>query len=127
MEVPQKLYEAASDCICSTLFMCEDSPSYYTLAQILQAEVQKLLPVFQAAVQSEDIPRFGKKLIDFFGYILSMSRASALCRIFTEMAETFLYHMVHQSDIGLGGLYMLDLLLECVSHHDYEVCMYFNG
>ena len=48
-------------------------------------------------------------------------RACSLCRVFTEMAETFLYHMVHQSDMGLGRLDMLDLLLECVSHPDYEV------
>lgn len=57
LEVPQKLYESASDCICSTLYMCEDSPSYYSLAQMLQTEVQKLQPEFQAAVQSEDISR----------------------------------------------------------------------
>ncbi len=48
-------------------------------------------------------------------------RASCLCRIFTEMAETFLYHMIHQPNLGLGTLSMLDLLLECVSHPDYEV------
>ena len=48
-------------------------------------------------------------------------RASSLCRIFTEMAETFLYHMIHQPNLGLGMLSMLDLLLECVSHPDYEV------
>lgn len=59
LEVPQKLYEAASDCICSTLYMCEDSPSNFTLAQVLQAEVKKLLPEFKAAVQSEDAIRCG--------------------------------------------------------------------
>ena len=48
-------------------------------------------------------------------------RANSLCRIFTEMAETFLYHMVHQPNLGLGLLSMLDILLECVAHPDYEV------
>ncbi len=48
-------------------------------------------------------------------------RAKSLCRIFTEMAESFLYHMVHQPGIGPGGLQTLDLLLECSLHPDYEV------
>ena len=51
----------------------------------------------------------------------SLFRAKSLCHIFTEMAETFLYHMVHQPDIGFGELHTLDLLLECISHPDYEV------
>lgn len=50
-----------------------------------------------------------------------VSRAHCLCRIFTEMAESFLNYLVHQPNEGLGGLYMLDLLLECVSHYDFEV------
>lgn len=123
--MPQKLYEAASDSICSALYVCEDSPSHYTLAQVLQAEVQKLQPVFQAAVLSEDVGRCGfviEMATLFISIIVFLFRASSLCRIFTEMAESFLYHMVHQSDMGLGGVYMLDLLLECVSHPDYEVC-----
>lgn len=37
------------------------------------------------------------------------------------MADTFLYHIVHQPNVGLGGLVALDLLLESVSHPDYEV------
>lgn len=65
LEVPQKLYEAASDCICSTLFMCEDSPSYYSLAQLLQEEVQKLLPEFQEAIRCEDASRLGRILNSF--------------------------------------------------------------
>ena len=56
--MPQKLYEAASDCICSTLFMCEDSVACYNLAQVLQTEVKKLKPEFKAAVQSEDASRW---------------------------------------------------------------------
>ena len=44
-----------------------------------------------------------------------------MSRVFVEMAETFLYHMVLQPDLGLGRLALLDLLLECVSHPDYEV------
>lgn len=37
--------------------MCEDAPTYYNLAQFLQTQVQQLLPVYKAAVQSEDVSR----------------------------------------------------------------------
>ena len=57
LEVPTKLYEAATDCICSALYTCEDAPEYYPLAVALQVQVKNLLPVFQAAVQSEDSNR----------------------------------------------------------------------
>lgn len=63
--MPQKLYEAASDCICSALYMCEDSPSYYSLAQVLQVEVQKLQSDFQSAVQSEDVNRYNYAYSNF--------------------------------------------------------------
>lgn len=104
--------------------MCEDSPSCYSLAQLLQQEVQKLLPVFQESVHCEDVSRFAVIVPISELFLLSQLfyRAYCLCRIFTEMAETFLNHMVYQSNVGLGGLYMLDLLLECVAHPDYEVC-----
>ena len=48
-------------------------------------------------------------------------RAYCLCRIFTEMAESFLYHTIHHPSSELGDLHMFDMLLECVSHPDYEV------
>ncbi len=102
--------------------MCEDAPSYYSLAQVLQAQVLELLPEFKAAIQSEDLNRCGlRRQSCCFSSLLICFRALCLCRIFTEMAETFLYHMVHQPNLGLGGLKTLDLLLECVFHPDYEV------
>ena len=59
LEVPQKLYEAATDCICSALYTCEDTPDYYPLAVALQGQVKELLPVYKAAVQAEDSNRYG--------------------------------------------------------------------
>lgn len=53
LEIPEKVYEAASDCICSSIFVCEDS-SYSSFAMMLQGLVLELLPVFSAAVQAED-------------------------------------------------------------------------
>ena len=48
-------------------------------------------------------------------------RAYCLCRIFTEMAESFLYYTIHHPNTDLGDLQIFDMLLECVSHPDYEV------
>ena len=55
--VPQKLYEAATDCICAALFVCEDVDKYESLATFLQQQVEYLLEVFQAAVDMEDTDR----------------------------------------------------------------------
>ena len=52
---------------------------------------------------------------------IDIGRAQNISRIFIEMADTFLNHMVHQPSVGLGSLVTLDLLLESVSHPDYEV------
>ena len=60
-------------------------------------------------------------------YLISLSlsfsfrRAFCLCRIFTEMAESFLYHLVNHPNSDLGDLSILSMLLECVGNHDYEV------
>ena len=37
------------------------------------------------------------------------------------MAESFLYHLVNRPNSDLGDLFIIDMLLECVSNHDYEV------
>lgn len=110
LEVPQKLCEAATDCICSALFICEDVETYRSLAVVLQAHVTTLLPVYQAAVQSED-----------------QDRPRCICRIFTEMAESFLLHAIHHPNTELGTLTVFDYLLECAAHPDYEIVdMTFN-
>ena len=57
--------------------------------------------------------------MDYLFYFIF--RAYCLCRIFTEMAESFLFYTVHQPDVGLGSMRMFDYLLECVQHPDYEV------
>lgn len=52
-----------------------------------------------------------------------MFRSINYCRIFTELAETFLETIVNGC---VGGkqhyaIKILDLVLVCVGHHDYEV------
>lgn len=53
----EKLYNAATEAICSALTVCEDTDSYQPLAHILVTEVKKLAPVFEASVVSEDLDR----------------------------------------------------------------------
>ena len=50
-------------------------------------------------------------------------RANALARIFTEMAESFIFHIVHYPDTPYGSINTFDLLIHCAQHYDYEVCM----
>lgn len=46
------------------------------------------------------------------------------CRIFTELAESFKQKMVTGCATSRThfALKILDLVLTCVGHHDYEVC-----
>lgn len=47
------------------------------------------------------------------------------CRIFTELAESFKHKMVTGCSTSTThfALKILDLVLTCVGHHDYEVIM----
>lgn len=57
LEVSEKLYNAATEAICSALTVCEDTDNYLPLAHILVTEVKKLAPVFEASILSEDLDR----------------------------------------------------------------------
>lgn len=37
------------------------------------------------------------------------------------MAESFLNHLINFPNTELGDLFILDMVLECVGNHDYEV------
>ena len=50
-----------------------------------------------------------------------LSRANSLTRVFTEMAESFLFNIVHYPDTPIGSLKTLDLLLVVAKHYDFEV------
>lgn len=52
-----------------------------------------------------------------------MFRSINYCRIFTELAETFLETIVNGCAGGKQhyAIKILDLVLVCVGHHDYEV------
>jgi transportin-3 len=103
-KVPEKLHEVASDCICSALFICDDVSSFAPLATFLQNQVNQLSPLFIASLDIEE-----------------PDRANSLARIFTEMAESFLFYIVHYPDTSHGSMHTLDLLLMCADHYDYEI------
>ncbi|XP_054715375.1 transportin-3-like [Uloborus diversus] len=98
------VHEAASDAICSALVVVEDSSNHQILAQVLFQGVHTLIDAYNMSVAREDTD----KSVNY-------------CRIFTELAESFLEEMVNTPNVGFGNLQTLNLLLICVSHPDFEV------
>ncbi|XP_071133816.1 transportin-3-like [Mytilus galloprovincialis] len=104
-ECPASLHEAATDCICSALYSVEDLKSHLRLAEALYNGVKTLPDAYHMSVALDDTD----KSINY-------------CRIFTELAESFLEQIVNTPNQGFtGDLGILDLLLTCVGHHLYEV------
>ncbi|GFU37610.1 transportin-3 [Nephila pilipes] len=98
------VHNAASDALCSALVVVEDTTSHQTLATILFQGVYTFVEAYNISVAREDTD----KSVNY-------------CRIFTELAESFLEEMVTSPNTGFGNLQTLDLLLICVGHHDFEV------
>uniref|UniRef100_A0A4W3HDV9 Transportin-3 n=1 Tax=Callorhinchus milii TaxID=7868 RepID=A0A4W3HDV9_CALMI len=98
------LHEVASDCVCAALYAVESLQENLRLALQLQEGVTALEEAYQTAVACED-----------------MDKALNYCRIFTELAETLLEMVIRSPGQGLGDLKTLDLILNCVSHEQYEV------
>lgn len=103
-ETPLILHNAATECICSALIAVEDLSKNYHLAQMLYEGVTSLLEPYHMSVAIQDLEK-------------SMN----YCRIFTEMAETFLEAMIATPNQGFGDLRTLELLLTCIGHHHFEV------
>ncbi len=55
---PDKLYEAAADCICASLYVCFDVGNFEPLALVLQHNVNQLLPVFVTVIETENSLRY---------------------------------------------------------------------
>ncbi|XP_019637982.1 PREDICTED: transportin-3-like isoform X3 [Branchiostoma belcheri] len=98
------VHEAACDCICSALYVAEDITRYESLANCLFQGVISLSEPYHVSVAQEDI-----------------DKSLNYCRVFTELAESFLELMMAAPGQGLGDLRILDLLLACVGHCQYEV------
>uniref|UniRef100_A0AAY5EDG1 Transportin-3 n=1 Tax=Electrophorus electricus TaxID=8005 RepID=A0AAY5EDG1_ELEEL len=103
-ETPTNLHEAASDCVCSALYAIENVDTHMPLAIQLFQGVLTLEAAYHMAVAREDLD----KVLNY-------------CRIFTELCETFMEITVRTPGQGLGDLRILELLLICAGHPQYEV------
>ena len=106
-DVDSRLHKAAADCVCAALFTCEEEwQRNDVLATFLQPRVFALYDAYRTSVANEDA-----------------EHAVSLCRVFTEMGESFVDRLVATpSDSGgLGDLNVLVLVVECCKHPDYDV------
>ena len=101
---PCEVHEAATDCMLALLARLEREDCHELEVSTVQT-VQQLAPHYQAAVAEED-----------------MEKCLNLCRVFTEMGESFLMKIVRappgQPHFSLP---VLDMVLMCCQHPDYEM------
>lgn len=100
------LHEAATDCVCTLLQCLEDNNNQQALEMYLFNSVLNLEVPYHMSVANED----QEKSINY-------------CRMFTELGESFLEKILANSNENQQhyALKILDLVLICVGHHDYEV------
>ncbi|KMQ93334.1 transportin-3 [Lasius niger] len=123
-----QLHETATDCICVILqTLGEDTNRINNSASaIAQAQLQQVqLCIFTSVMNLEQPYHLSVAHED-------MEKSINYCRIFTELAETFLELMVAGSEATEGGeqfyaTQILDLVLTCVGHHDYELGLVEEG
>ncbi|XP_018314649.1 transportin-3 [Mycetomoellerius zeteki] len=113
-----QLHETATDCICVILqALGEDSNTNRDSDNEIIVQLQQLqLCLFTSVMNLEQPYHLSVAYED-------MEKSINYCRIFTELAETFLDIMVTGSENGKQhyAIQILDLVLKCVGHHDYEV------
>ncbi|KAJ8976228.1 hypothetical protein NQ317_009725, partial [Molorchus minor] len=99
-------HEAATDCICTLLQCLEDNNNQLALESYLFNNIVNLEVPYHMSVANED----QDKSMDY-------------CRLFTELAESFLEKIISNSTPKQMhyAIKVLDLVLICVGHHDYEV------
>ena len=102
------VFEAASDCVIALLIRLEDqdnSPYMSALELNVFTTVRRLEEPYHLAVAHEDL-----------------DKALNLCRVFTELAETFLTKMVNfDPRTPHFAITILDNILICCGHPDYEI------
>ncbi|KAL3266215.1 hypothetical protein HHI36_010397 [Cryptolaemus montrouzieri] len=100
------LHDAATDCICMLLQCLEDNNNQHQLETFLFNNVVQLEMSYHISVANED-----------------QEKSMNFCRIFTELAESFLEKIINNSsrESYHFAVKALDLVLICVGHHDYEV------
>lgn len=98
------LHEAATDLICSALYICEDLARYHELVEYLKAKIYTLGDIYKRAKADEDI-----------------DKCLHLSRLFTELGETLVEIICNHPGEGLGELQTVSLVLEGLDHFDWEV------
>lgn len=100
------LHEASTDCVCALLQCLEDNNNQQNLEIQLFTAVMTLEESFHLSVAHED-----------------QEKSMNYCRIFTELAESFLEKILNGSSTNEPhfALKILNMVLICVGHHDYEV------
>ena len=101
---PPDLHEVAADCVIALLARLEREECKELEVSTIQT-ITQLAPCYQAAVAEED-----------------MEKCLNLCRVFTELGESFLLKIV-KSPPGQPhmSLPVLDIILMCCQHPDYEM------
>lgn len=104
--LPGAFHEAATDCICTLLQSLEDNNNQLELETYLFNKVINLELPYHLSVANED-----------------QGKSMNYCRLFTELAESFLEKIINNSSSEQMhySIKALDLVLVCVGHHDYEV------
>ncbi|XP_065159262.1 transportin-3 [Atheta coriaria] len=100
------LHDAATDCICTLLQSLEDNNNQQNLESFLFSNVMTLEVPYHLSVANED-----------------QEKSMNYCRIFTELGETFLEKILMQTNEAYKhyAIKVLDMVLICVGHHDFEV------
>ncbi|KAL1139884.1 hypothetical protein AAG570_006861 [Ranatra chinensis] len=102
------LHVSAADCVCSLLQCLETNNNQQALELRLFTGVISLEEAYYMAVVHED----QEKCLNY-------------CRIFTELAESFLEKILRGTSDGKPhfAIKIFDLVLMCVGHHDFEVAI----
>ncbi|XP_046738771.1 transportin-3 [Diprion similis] len=114
-----QLHEVATDCVCVLLQSLKDEgcTNHSQSNGEIEMQLQQLqLCVFTSVMNLEQPYHLSVAHED-------MEKSVNYCRIFTELAESFLDTMVNGCLEGKQhySVKILDLVLTCVGHHDYEV------
>lgn len=102
----EKQLDTASDCVCAVLESMDLKKTTPELERTIFEGIMQLERAYQDSVHHED-----------------SDKSMVLCRIFTVVAETYLPRMVNGSTPAAPHytLKVLDSLISCVGHFDYEV------
>lgn len=115
-ETGSQLHEAATDCICVILLALEENSNTRS-GQNNSIQLQQLQLCLFTNVMGLEQPFHLSVAHEY------LEKSINYCRIFTELAETFLETIVTGCSGGRQhyAIKILDFVLTCVGHHDYEV------